>query len=202
MYPSWRGGYPDGVSDADVDAETPDRAWLRVYVNDHRAGAEAGIALMERCRGSNEGSPLAALLAELVAELREDREALAAVAQSLDLAPNPMKPVLARVAEVVGRLKLNGRLTSYSPTSRLLELEALLAGIDAKRSLWGALDAAGISPPPGVRFAHLADRATEQRRRLVPHHAEAARVALAAGSPQLLHRSRGGAAVVSPISAS
>lgn len=175
-------GTRDDVNDIESERDKPDRAWLRVYVNDHRAGAEGGIALMERCRASNEGSALAAVLSDLLVELRDDRDTLAAVAQSLDLAPNPVKPMLARVAEVVGRLKLNGRLTRYSPTSRLLEVEALLAGIDAKRSLWGALDAAGIDPPPGVDFPRLADRATEQRRRLVPHHAEAARVALAAGS--------------------
>jgi hypothetical protein len=92
------------------------------------------------------------------------------------------------VAELVGRLKLNGRLTSYSPTSRLLEIEALLAGIDAKRSLWRALDAAGISPPPGVDFARLADRAEDQRRRLLPHHAAAARIALAAGAAEAAGR--------------
>ena len=34
----------------------------------------------------------------------------------------------------VGRFKLNGQLRGYSPLSRLVELEILMAGIDAKRS--------------------------------------------------------------------
>ena len=41
--------------------------------------------------------------------------------------------------EKAGRLKLNGHLTSYSPQSRVIELEGLLVGVTGKRALWTAL---------------------------------------------------------------
>jgi hypothetical protein len=163
-------------------SEAGDIAWVRTYVNDHRAGAAGGIALMRRCRDANAASELGALLDEILPELEEDAGLLADLAASLGLRPNPVKPGLARAAELVGRLKLNGRWFRYSPTSRLLELEALLAGIDARRSLWLALHAAEVPAAPGVDFAELAARAEEERRRLRPHHAGAARDALAPAS--------------------
>jgi hypothetical protein len=43
------------------------------------------------------------------------------------------------IAEKLGRLKLNGRLLSYSPLSRLMELELLILGVTGKLALWRAL---------------------------------------------------------------
>ena len=75
-------------------------------------------------------------------------------------------------------MKLNGSFRSYSPLSRLVELEALLAGIEAKRSMWLAFASSAVSDAVAdVDFEALATRATEQRRRLQPHHRDAARVA-------------------------
>jgi hypothetical protein len=153
--------------------------WVRVYVNDHRAGAAGGIALMRRCLRQNADTALGETLRALVSELEDDAAVLGRVAEQLAVRPDPVKPLVARLAEVAGRLKLNGRVLRPSPTSLLLELEALLAGIDAKRSLWNALEASGIAAPPGEDFAALAARAKDQRRRLRPHHHEAACVALA-----------------------
>ena len=42
-------------------------------------------------------------------------------------------------AEKVGRLKLNGRFAGYSPLSRVLELEGLIAGVNGKLALWHSL---------------------------------------------------------------
>ena len=50
-----------------------------------------------------------------------------------------VKLVLGWAAEKVGRLKLNGRWLSYSPLSRLMELEVLLLGVTGKLALWRAL---------------------------------------------------------------
>jgi hypothetical protein len=44
-----------------------------------------------------------------------------------------VKNIAAWGIEKVGRLKLNGQLTGYSPLSRVVELEGLLAGIAGKR---------------------------------------------------------------------
>ena len=159
---------------------TGDQLMLQTYLNDHRAGAAAGLALCERLAASNEGTPLGATVSEICAEIAEDATSLDHVIEHLRLHQNPLKRTIALAGERVGRLKLNGQLTGYSPLSRLLEIESLLAGIDAKRSLWKSLLA--VSPEGRVGDADLRQliaRADSQRERLLSHHDEAASQALA-----------------------
>jgi hypothetical protein len=59
--------------------------------------------------------------------------------------PSTMKVGIVRVAERVGRLKLNGRIFERSPLSRIIELETLVVGVRGKEALWTALQRAGIS---------------------------------------------------------
>jgi hypothetical protein len=158
-----------------VTAEQPPARWVRTYINDHRAGAVVGLALTRRCRGENRAAALGETLADIEAEIEADASTLEQVAARLGIRPDPVKLLIARVGELAGRLKLNGRLTGYSPGSRVLELEGLLAGIDAKHSLWRAL---GRAKSPALRefdFDALADRAVSQRERLRRHHDDAAR---------------------------
>jgi hypothetical protein len=67
-----------------------------------------------------------------------------------------------------GRLKLNGSLISYSPLSRMEELEILLAGVNAKAVLWRALrDSLGEDPRvKDFDFEELIKRAGSQRQRI------------------------------------
>src|SRR3954469_4292624 len=94
---------------------------LRIYLNDHRAAAAAGLSLAQRCEGSNAASPLGAELRALIEEIERDAATLESIASQLSVTSDPVKRVLARVGEIVGRLKLNGRLRGYSPLSRVLE---------------------------------------------------------------------------------
>jgi hypothetical protein len=76
--------------------------------------------------------------------------------------------------EKLGRLKLNGRLTGYSPLSRLLELETLHLGITGKRELWRALERALGNDVPGFEFEELARRAERQAAEVEEHRLAAA----------------------------
>lgn len=115
------------------------RELLGIYLNDHLAGAVAGSELAQRCLRSNRSSPYAATLRDVATAIAEDRETLVQLMSALGVGGNPAKQMGALVAERIGRLKLNGRLTSYSPLSRVLELEALSTGITGKRMLWLSL---------------------------------------------------------------
>jgi hypothetical protein len=152
---------------------------LGIYLNDHRAGAAGGLALARRSESNNQGSPLGAELERIVRDLEEDAAALTAIAERLSVSDDPIKRVVARGGELVARLKTNGRLNTYSPLSRLLELEMLLAGIDTKRSLWRSLNTLVIEPLSEFDFEALEQRASDQRARLIPFHAQAGRDALA-----------------------
>ncbi len=114
---------------------------LGIYLNDHLAGASGGAALARRARDNDRDGSTGTPLARVCAEIEADRETLIEVMDELGVRRDPVKPVIAWLAEKLGRLKPNGRVRGYSPLSRLVELEMLHLGIAGKRDLWAALDA-------------------------------------------------------------
>ena len=155
------------------------KRYLSIYLQDHMAGARGGIALARRVMGSNEDSPYGRELAEVCAEIEEDREALSTVMDRLGVRSNPVKETSAWVAEKMGRFKLNGELTDYSPLSRLLEIEGLIMGVTGKLELWRSLRAADAGGELGdVDLKRMVGRAESQRRRLEQLHDRAAAEAL------------------------
>jgi len=156
----------------------PDRL-LAIYLNDHLAGATLGVGLARRLRSSNRGDPeMGAPLAQICAEIEADRETLTRLMERLGVDRNPVKPVLARVAERLGRLKLNGQLRGYSPLSRVLELEVLTTGIGGKLQLWNALEQSFGESLDGFDFHALAERADRQGQQVEDLHLQATRRAL------------------------
>lgn len=152
---------------------------LAIYLNDHLAGSALGVELCRRLHASNSGeSELGRPLAELCEEIEADRETLVHLMDRLEIRRSLVKPAAAWVAEKLGRLKLNGRLTGYSPLSRLVEIELLAIGITGKMQMWRALQRTLGSSQSGFDFGGLAERAIRQRERAEDLHAIAARQAL------------------------
>jgi hypothetical protein len=151
---------PPGMA-ADVDTRL-----IAIYLNDHLAGATGGLELARRALAANRGTDFEAALERLATEVAEDRAALLDVMTRLEVAQDPLKVWAAWAAEKAGRLKLNGRISGYSPLSRVVELEVLGLGLEGKRALWRALaqtcgDDARLA---GVDLDGLARRADRQRR--------------------------------------
>ena len=136
---------------------------LAIYLNDHRAGSTVGLELARRARGSNEGTQLGVFLEQLVAEIEQDRETLEQVMDAVGAGRDRLKATAAWAGEKVGRLKLNGRLLSYSPLSRVVELESLSVGIEGKACLWKMLRELGDPRLAGFDFDALIARAERQR---------------------------------------
>jgi hypothetical protein len=153
---------------------------LRIYLQDHLAGATGGVELVRRARGANRqtayGDPLARLADDIVA----DRRALEGIMGELGFGADRAKNVALWAAEKAGRLKLNGRLTGYSPLSRLIELEGLITGINGKLSLWRSLMEIAPEEPrlDPDRLGRLLERGQEQLRTLEGLRDRAAREAL------------------------
>jgi hypothetical protein len=141
-------------------------AKLGIYLNDHLAGATLGLDLARRARSSNKGNAYGDELAELAAEIEDDRDALLKLMEELDVPRDHLKIGSAWVAEKVGRLKLNGSLFSYSPLSRLVELEGLFLGVTGKLSMWTNVKAATPGGVSSVDLDELIARAESQRSRL------------------------------------
>jgi hypothetical protein len=133
-----------------------------IYLQDHLAGSVAALELIARARRENRDNELGAFLEDLEHEVARDQQTLLDAMGALGVAPSRVKNGLAWAAEKAGRLKLNGRLVRYSPLSRMLELEALAAGIAGKRSLWLALEAMNDPRLAGFELPELVERAEEQ----------------------------------------
>lgn len=161
---------------------TADRSTrLRVYLNDHLAGAVAGTHLARRCAANNAGTPFADQIDELADAIDADRQTLRLVLSTLQVPPAWPKHVAARMGEWLGRGKLNGQLRGYSPLARLVELEGLCAGVEAKRNLWTSLQQLAPTEPRLHAFdlENLAERASKQREELERLRHKAAEDALA-----------------------
>jgi hypothetical protein len=142
-----------------------DHKLLGIYLNDHLAGATAGVELAKRAAGSNEGTPYGDQLGRLAGEIDEDRDQLKEIMARLEIGHDRAKVVAGWTTEKLGRLKPNGRLLSYSPLSRLVELEGLALGITGKLGLWRALSRLTAEEPrlDAAQLDRLAARAEGQR---------------------------------------
>jgi hypothetical protein len=114
--------------------------FVGVYLNDHLAGATAGIELVRRMAASAEpGSNAAAVLNRLKGEIAADRNALIEIMTVLGIPVRGYKVFAAWAGEKAGRLKFNGRLLAGSPLSSLEETEILRLGVDGKAAGWRTL---------------------------------------------------------------
>ena len=155
--------------------------YLETYLQDHRAGAETGGDLANRLAEQNAGTPYEPFLVRTAREIEEDTAVLEDVMERCGVDRPALKIAGGKVAERLGRLKPNEQLSDYSPLSRVLELEGLLAGVQGKLALWDAL--LQIAPADerldAAQIAACAARAEAQLAGLREHHAMAAREAFA-----------------------
>ncbi|MFD6888125.1 transaldolase [Streptomyces sp. NPDC059957] len=117
-----------------------DRAGLLgIYLNDHYCAAVGGLELFRRAAKAQKGKESGELLAGLVRQVEEDRDALARIMSDLRVPTDHSKVAMGWLAEKAGRLKLNGRVLSRSPLSDVVEAEAMLLAVHGKAVGWRAL---------------------------------------------------------------
>lgn len=152
---------------------------LKTYLNDHLAGAEAGIQLAEDCLAHNPEGPLSDFLAELVTEIKEDHRVLQDLHDRVPGRENSLKKMMSWMLSKASRLKLENLLLQYTDLTRLEELEGLLLGVRGKLALWEALEAAYASDErfSDVDFQELQRRAQHQLDRIEHHRVNAAKKA-------------------------
>jgi hypothetical protein len=109
---------------------------LGIYLNDHLAGATAGLELARRVAGARQVPATGPELQRFADELAEDRAALLRIMGTLGVPVRSYKVWAAWAGEKAGRLKPNGHLTARSPLSSLVELEMLRLGVEGKAAGW------------------------------------------------------------------
>ncbi len=152
---------------------------LAIYLNDHLAGSTVGVELAKRAAKANEGTEYGPELARIADEIDTDREELKTMLAELEIGEDKLKTSAGWLAEKFGRLKLNGSLLSYSPLSRLIELEGLFLGVNGKRSMWLNVQSSLGARVKSVDLADLIARAESQAERLETLRHAAAAEALA-----------------------
>jgi hypothetical protein len=159
-----------------------DRKLTRIYLNDHLALLALLAEVAARSASSNRGTPLGARLLELRDKLVAERETVERAMKRLRLRRSRVKLALGRLGQRIGALKLNGRLVSYSPLSRVFELESLLAGVEANRAVMESLRRLDDHRLRDLDFAALASEASEQHDELERFRLEAVSAALGSAS--------------------
>ncbi len=108
---------------------------LETYLNDHLAGSTGGLELVRRMAREFDDTQERAVLEDIAREIEEERDVLKSTMRSLDCKESSAKKAAGWLADKVAELKLSPSL--HDPElSRLLELEALSAGVAGKRCLW------------------------------------------------------------------
>ena len=113
--------------------------YLSTYLQDHRAGAAMGVNLARRLADENIGTPYEDFLMQLAQQIEQDVETLESIMERFEVDRSTMKETGAKIGEKLGRLKPNEHLASYSPLSRVQELEMLRSGVQGKLGLWDSL---------------------------------------------------------------
>ena len=156
------------------------RKALGTYVNDHLAGSAAGLELLRFIVGSNPGTELARELEPTIGQLQEERRMLGRLLGRLGVRVDPVRQGVAWAGEKAARVRFARFVTRDADLSRLLELEAMSAGVDGKRCLWWSLLAIEDDHPElaELPLRDLEERARQQRELLERHRLAAARRAL------------------------
>ena len=151
--------------------------YLRIYLNDHLAASMGGLELARRLARKNSGTPLATSCDRLADEFSGERKVLADIMKTLGIAENHLKVLGAWVSEKLSRMKPSGELLSYSPLSRVIELEALTVGITGKMSMWVNLQHISDTETRLNKFSltKLIEQAQKQRSEVEVYRIEAFR---------------------------
>jgi hypothetical protein len=153
---------------------------IATYLNDHLAGSVMAVQLLEDLEAAHAGTPLAAFVTKLRADIEADRQELKNLMDRLDIAESRTRKASAWLAEKVTDLKLRVDDPAGGELRIFESLEALSLGIEGKRSLWLALSAAAAESP-GLRlldYERLVQRAEQQRSRVEAERLAAAKKTL------------------------
>lgn len=152
------------------DAQPPDRTFdgrlLAVYLRDHHALLVAARELATRMSGGGRTAELRALAVEVAEVAMDDLTCLEAFLVRVGSSPSRGREGAVRIAERVGRLKLNGRIVRPSPLAPVTELEGCRLVLESTRALWSGLAELGLGPDDAAERARRAKSLLERAENL------------------------------------
>jgi hypothetical protein len=150
------------------------------YLNDHLAGSTTAIELLEYLSFTCAGTHIERFATELRNEIAADRQELEHLMERLGIAQSVPRKASAWIAEKFLQLKLRIEDVKCGPLRLLEATEAVSVGIEGKRLLWIALEAAAETAPEltGLDYVRLIKRAEDQRAQVETFRRDAAKQSL------------------------
>ena len=152
---------------------------LHVYLNDHLAGATAGVELAKQGAERHDGE-LGEFFAQLADEISADHNTLTSLMDQMDAHASGAKEVLAKAGSVLSEEKFSGESTDDPTFGTFLTLETLSIGVEGKLCMWKALKVVEGDVPElaSANIDTLVERAQSQRDKLESKRLEIAGSAL------------------------
>jgi hypothetical protein len=158
-------------------------AYLATYLNDHLAGSEAGLELIEHIVKLHADQPGERIATHLRDAIHADRKELEGLIKRLQIKQSVSKKAVAWLSEKLAEFKVHLEDLRDGPLRRLELWEALSLGIEGKRLLWRSLASALEGEElKSIDLAKLEQRAEEQRRDVETMRVKAAKAAFADGA--------------------
>lgn len=143
------------------------RVPLTTYLNDHLAGGNAALELLEQLIEHMQDTDGKAELKQIEAEITEDKSVLLAILKGSGGKESRVRSAAALVAQKIGQVKVALDDPGSGEFRNFEALEALALGIQGKAALWRALDEVKRSVPQLDRdYASLERRAQDQFERV------------------------------------
>jgi hypothetical protein len=151
---------------------------LATYLNDHLAGANSAIELLDHFVAANPEDK--AQLEILRSEIEADRQQLKSVMSVAGIAESRIRKAGSWIVEQLSEAKLYADDDAHGPLQRFERLEALSLGIEGKSAMWKALGQAQRTNAAiaTVDYDHLIRRAETQRSQVEALRLHAAPLAL------------------------
>jgi hypothetical protein len=137
---------------------------LHVYLNDHLAGATAGVDLVKTAAGNHEGE-LGEFFVGLADAISADYHTLTSLVDQMNVHASGAKEAFAKIGSDVSSAKFSGESVDDPQFGTFLTLETLSIGVEGKKCMWTALKAVAGEHPEltALDIDTLIERAQSQR---------------------------------------
>jgi len=151
---------------------------LDTYLNDHHAGATAGVNLAQMAAEEHRASEVGAFLGEIASEIKTDHDKLEQLMKELATEKSATKTAAAEIGSKVMKPKFTG---DDDDLNAFTVLETLSIGVEGKVCMWKALKQVEDAYPTLAAFGidELLSRAEDQRGRIEEMRLQIAPSALA-----------------------
>jgi hypothetical protein len=152
---------------------------LHVYLNDHLAGATAGVDLVKQAAERHDGD-LGEFFAQLADEISADHNTLTSLMDQMGAHHSGAKEVLAKAGAEISESKFSGESLDDPEFGTFITIETLSIGVEGKVCMWKALKVVADDHPDlsSADVDKLLERGQSQRDRLEAKRLELAGSAL------------------------